>query len=493
MTTRAASTPTEPVRPHGLLPPWGVAPLPAPPVFTLRNVLATIGPGVIGLGVAVGSGEWLLGPSIIVRYGPTLLWITTVSVLLQIFLNLEMARYTMYTGEPIFVGFMRTKPGPTFWGWLYAALSFFQYGWPGWALASATALAALALGRTPGEADRGLILMLGYTTFGICFAIASAGKKVEQTIEWAMWLMVAWIFLYLSGIALFTVSAENWHTIFRGFVSVGSTPSGADWLLLGAFAAYSGLGGVGNAFITNWMRDKGFGMGATVGHIPTAFSESTRLSPHGNVFVPTTEHLSRWSAWWRFLSIDQWLIFGAGSMLGMVLTALMTLQYVPLGTTVSPWAVANMQADAVAAANGAIFRPLTLICGFWVLFSTQLGLVDGLPRAVTDILWSSSARVRGWRNGDVRAIYYSVVALFALWGCIAMNLAQPLTLVIISANVAGFALVVQSIHTLVVNRRFLPSELRPPLWRELILVLCVVFYGTFMTATLTMSLGGLGR
>ena len=34
---------------HGLLPPWGRAPLPAPPAFTARNVVRTIGRGVIAL------------------------------------------------------------------------------------------------------------------------------------------------------------------------------------------------------------------------------------------------------------------------------------------------------------------------------------------------------------------------------------------------------------------------------------------------------------
>ena len=36
-----------------------------------------------------------------------------------------------------------------------------------------------------------------------------------------------------------------------------------------------------------------------------------------------------------------------------------------------------------------------------------------------------------------------------------------------------------SLHTIVVNRRFLPRELRPPLWREAALVLTAAFYGLF--------------
>ncbi|MGH9330670.1 MAG: Nramp family divalent metal transporter [Vicinamibacterales bacterium] len=472
------------------LPPWGVAELPAPPAFTSRNVLRTIGPGVIGLGVAIGSGEWLLGPSIIVRYGPGLLWITTISVLLQVLLNLEMARYTMYTGEPIMNGYLRTRPGPTFWGWTYTALSFLQYGWPGWALASATASAALLLGRMPGEADAGFVILIGYVTFGACFAITLAGRKVEQTIEYVMWFMVAAIAVYLLAVDLFAASADSWRRVTVGFVAVGRFPEGVDAVLVGAFAAYSGLGGVGNAYITNWMRDKGFAMGGTVGYIPGAIgardAAPAALPPHGNVFTVTPQSLERWRGWWRFVYIDQWLVFGLGSLLGMVLTAILTLEYVPPGTTISGWAVANLQASAIAARLGPAFWHLTLLCGFWILFSTQLGIVDGLPRATTDMLWSASPAAR--RRGDVRQVYYAVVAAFAVWGCIALNLAQPLTLIIIGANIAGVNLVLESLHTIRVNRRFLPPALRPPLWREAALVACALFFGTFALLALMATL-----
>jgi hypothetical protein len=119
-----------------------------------------------------------------------------------------------------------------------------------------------------------------------------------------------------------------------------------------------------------------------------------------------------------------------------------------------------------------------------VLFKTQLGNSDGLVRALTDMLWSGSESVRRWRGGDVRAVYYSVMAAFIVWGCVALNLAQPLTLVIISANMAGLNFVLVSIHTIVVNRRFLPRELRPPLWREIMVGLCALFFGAFAVATI---------
>lgn len=469
---------SSPTATHGRLPAWGRATLPAPPPFTLRNVLRTIGPGVIALGVAIGGGEWLLGPSVIIKYGVALLWITTAAVLLQTVLNLEMARYTLYTGEPIVTGFMRTWPGPRVWGWTYSILALLQYGWPGWALTSATATAALFLGRMPTGSDAGFVVLLGYATFGACLVIVSLGRKIERTLEYAMWGMVGWIVVYLVAVDVTTVSASNWARLARGFVSFGAMPQAADWTLLAAFAAYSGLGGMGNVFITNWMRDKGFGMGATVGYIPTVLGDRVRLAPHGNVFDPTPESLNTWRTWWKFVHVDQWGVFTVGSLAGMGLTCLLTLQFVPAGAVAGEWAVANLQAAGMATALGPAFWYLTLICGVWVLFSTQLGVVDGVPRAITDILWSGSPAVRRWRGGDVRAVYYAVLAAFAVWGCIALNLARPLTLIIIGANVAGVTMVIASAHTLIVNRMLLPRELRPSRWREAALLGCTLFYGS---------------
>jgi len=104
--------------------------------------------------------------------------------------------------------------------------------------------------------------------------------------------------------------------------------------------------------------------------------------------------------------------------------------------------------------------------GAWLLFKTQLDIVEGLVRSITDILWTGSRRVRAWRGGDVRAVYYTVLGVIACWGIFALRLAQPIILLKLAANVAGFVFVVASLHLLYLNTRFLPPELRPPAWRR---------------------------
>ena len=71
-----------------------------------------LGPGLLMGGSAIGGGEWLMGPAVTARYGGALMWLATLSILGQVIYNLEISRYTLYSGEPIFTGKFRTLPGP---------------------------------------------------------------------------------------------------------------------------------------------------------------------------------------------------------------------------------------------------------------------------------------------------------------------------------------------------------------------------------------------
>ncbi len=147
--------------------------------MTIKETFKMMGPAVIALGGSIGGGEWLIGPSLFVKYGLVLLWVTTVSTTLQTFLNLEMTRYTLVTGEPITIGFMRLAPGKAFWGWLFTIAGFIERAMPGWALACATAIAAMQLGKIPGLEDKPLVIFWGYFVFIGLGVLLSIGGKIE--------------------------------------------------------------------------------------------------------------------------------------------------------------------------------------------------------------------------------------------------------------------------------------------------------------------------
>ncbi|PYN30069.1 MAG: hypothetical protein DME01_28575 [Candidatus Rokuibacteriota bacterium] len=486
----------------GSLPAWGVGDLPAPPPYTLKNALRVTGAGAIVLGISIGSGEWLIGPAVTAQFTAALLWVATASILLQWIFNEEACRYTLYTGEPIMSGFMRTKPGPTFWGWFWSVLGFIQLGWPGWAASAATAVVAALIGGVPGPEHAATVKFWGYLTFFASLALLLLGKKVEQALEYAEWFMVAWIIGALLILGLFFTSLHAWVTVVTGFVGgglffirdpqtgslMGLLPKGADWFILAGFAAYAGAGGLANCTVSNWVRDKGMGMAATVGYIPAVVGgKKVELSAVGKVFVPTPDNVNKFYGWWRFIRFDQGWIWTVGCFLGMGLPALLTVQFIPPGTKVGGMAVAVRQAEGIAAAfgglqatAGVILWYLTLLTGFWILYSTQLGIMDLLPRTVTDILWTSNAGVRRWAKGDVRRVYYSTLVVFVIWGCIAINLAQPFVLILLGAFVAGLMMSIYGVQVWYVNRKFLPKELQAPRWRQAALLLFSAFFG-FLT------------
>lgn len=143
------------------LDPWVHAQLPAPPMPKGLGWVAVVGPGVIVLGISIGSGEFLLGPAVFVKHGLTLLWVTAAAIFFQTIFNTEVMRYTVATGEPVFTGFMRTPPSATLWAWFYAALYFLQFGWPAWAATAAGAIFFLFAGRLPGPADVATVYYVG--------------------------------------------------------------------------------------------------------------------------------------------------------------------------------------------------------------------------------------------------------------------------------------------------------------------------------------------
>jgi hypothetical protein len=474
---------------HGKMPDWGRADLPAPPPFNFKNVLAVIGPGTIALSMAIGSGEWLMGPSAIVKYSPTILWVTTVAVFFQVIFNQECARYVMFTGETTFGGFMRTPPGPRFWGWVYAIMGGLQMGWPGWAAASAATIFTAIAGHLPGAADKGSMLAWGYASFAGCVLVLLFGGTVERGLEKISTFIVLWIFAFLVLFNVIFTPAVKWWEVFQGFFAFGVVPKGADWLLLGAFAAYSGTGGLGNIFTMSWMRDKGFGMGSVVGAIPSAVAgKQISLSKIGSVFDPSKEtNLQNWKGWWKYLHMDQSVVWGGGCIIGMYLCCLIAYGIIPAGMSITGLPAGAYQADYMGKVWGPLFF-LSLFTGFWILWGTQLSITDGYVRTITDIIWSTTKRPHTWKGGP-KTIYYISLLSFCAWGCIAINLTAPMTLLMIGANMAGFIFVVAAPHIVYVNNKLLPKPLRPPVWRSIVMILMMIFYGFFVLALVGQQTG----
>jgi hypothetical protein len=477
---RAAANATRDTLPltHGELPPWSVDELPAPLPFNAANLMKVIGPGAIMAATSIGGGEWLVGPAAAVKYSSSIFLIATVAIVLQVIFNLEAIRYTLYTGEPIYGGIMRLKPGPKFWAGFYALIGFFQLGWPALAGSAAATLFGAWMGRMPGAPDQ---VTQSWIATGLIIGVVgilSFGGTIERMLEYFAWTMLAVVFLFLLTINIAFVPFSHWATTFVGFFSFSGLPKPIDWGLIGALAATAGSGGIGNLTVTNWVRDKGFGMGSKVGAIPSAVGGvQIQLSHVGTVFPVTDANLVRWREWLRYVHADQIWVWGLFCFLGMFLNVNLATAIVPHGTDLQGLAAGAYQAEYLSKIWPG-FWFLTLFNGFWILFKTQLGNTDILVRTVTDALWMSSSRAREWKLG-IRAIYYGILLVFSIWGVIVIRSASPFQLFKILANMAGIVLMIAGVQIFIVNRRFLPKALRPPVWREAGLLVCSAFYAFF--------------
>jgi hypothetical protein len=467
---------------------WGRAGLPAPPTPRGFGWLGVVGPGVIVLGASIGGGEFMLGPAVFVKHGLTLLWVTVVAILFQTIFNTEVMRYTIATGEPVFTGFMRTRPSSTAWAWLYAALCFLQIGWPAWAGAAAAAIFFLFTHRFAGPAETTTIYWISIGTFLACVAALSVGKRIERTLELLNWIMVICILGGFLLLALFLVPAGTWLGAVAGLAGYdipsghfNFIPPGVDFFLLGALVAYSGAGGVSNIVLANWARDRGYGMGERVGFIPCAIGgQKVNLAHSGFTFGNDAADMARWRGWWRIVRADQWGVFFTGAVLGMTLPAVLYVTFLPQGSDIQGLGIGAALAHGAAARAGPLIGLGIAFLGAWLLFKTQLDNIEGLVRAVTDMLWTGSHRLRGWRGGDIRAVYYGVLATVVVWGIVGVGLAQPIFLLKLGANVGAVILIVASLHLLYINTRLLPPHVRPAKWRRAALIAMALFYGLFV-------------
>jgi hypothetical protein len=393
---------------------------------------------------------------------------------------------------------MRTRPSSTLWAWFYVGLYFLQVGWPAWAGTAAGAIFFLFARRLAGSSDAVSIQSIGVVTFLACVALLSIGRRIERTLELLNWVLVSAILGGFLVLAALFVPAETWVAAAVGLAGVDAArgtfdffPAGVDFFLLGALVGYSGSGGVVNITLSNWARDKGYGMAERAGFIPAAVGgHKVNLAHTGFIFEPSVEAMDRWRGWWRVIRADQWGVFFTGAILGMVLPALLYVTFLPRGTDIEGLGISAALASGVGAKAGMLLAGVIAFLGAWILFKTQLDNVEGMTRAITDILWTGSGSVRSWRGGDVRAVYYSVLGVIVVWRIVALRLAPPIVLLKLGGNVAGLVFIVASLHLLYLNTQILPAHIRPPLWRRAALVGMAIFYGFFVVLSLQSAWNG---
>jgi hypothetical protein len=173
-----------------------------------------IGPSVILVGVGVASGEYILYPYIASKAGLVFLWAAVVGVLIQFFINMEIERYTLATGQTAITGFQRLwKP----WGLILVLMALLATTWPGWATSAAT-VATFAF----GGGDANTIAIAALFAIGVTL---TASPVVYQTVERLEFLKIGALLVFIAVALVAAVTATAYEDTTKTITSFGTFPS----------------------------------------------------------------------------------------------------------------------------------------------------------------------------------------------------------------------------------------------------------------------------
>ncbi|WP_328473317.1 Nramp family divalent metal transporter [Actinoplanes sp. NBC_00393] len=457
--------------PTKYLPAPEVREMPEPPA----NFRKVIGPGIIAAGVGLASGEFILFPYIASQVGLVFVWAAFVGLATQYFLNMEIERYTLATGETALTGFSRYW---RHWGLFFAILAYFANIWPGWATSSATLITYL-VGGSVAPIAIGILLVIG--------VILTMAPVVYQALEKTEMVKVAAVLLLMVVGAVAAIGASAWADAPQIITNAGIPYEELGFALLLGALAFAGAGGGQNLCQSNWIRDKRFGMGAYVPRIVSPVTGQLEAAPStGFIFEPTESNLARWRRWWSFANREQLVTFVLISFLAIFFTSMLAYATVfgdeGLENNIS---FLKAEGEALNTAVGGWFGTFFWIIGAFSLFAAALGIVDYTSRLGADVLKT------GYLKGaNESKIYFGLVWGLVLIGIVVIlsGLSQPLVLLVISAVTGGLMMFIYSALLILVNRRVLPKEIRPGAGRVAALVWAFLLFGFLSVLTFNQQL-----
>lgn len=287
-------------------PPLSVADLPTPEkVFEVRRIgweellLFVLGPSLVVLGVSIGSGEWILGPLSVGRYGfRGIGWVILASAVLQTAYNVEVSRFTLATGESSPAAFARVPPGYLLWIPLTLFCFYLPFLLGGWGLSAGASLFALFTGRAPQPQDLSDVTRLSVLLLATTFLFLLFGRKIERTLEIIQGVVLTFVVVGLIVVTCMVVPVSYWGTALLSLVTPARLPRGADVSLMSAVAGFTALAACLNYMITGLYRDKGYGMGYRTGYLAGLLGGRRKaVSQAGYIFPENATNAACWNRW----------------------------------------------------------------------------------------------------------------------------------------------------------------------------------------------------
>jgi hypothetical protein len=384
---------------------------------------------------------------------------------------MEIERYTLATGETAIAGFARSwKP----WGILFCVFAIVPNIWPGWGTAGATTFTYL-VGGNPN-----VIAMIVLLAIGVAL---TTSPVVYKALERAEFFKVGLTLVFLAIAVVAALSPSDWSGLSDNVSNFGTLPTGdvaISTLLAGL--VFAGAGGANNLVQSNWIREKGFGMGAYVPKIESPVTGHPEPAPStGTMMRQDEENINRFRKWFSVANKEQLVSFWAICIASIIVFSVLAYATV-YGKNVSEEADFNFikgEGEVLKDVVGSWFGTFFWIFGSISLILVALGVVDYVARLVSDVL--KTLHLRDNESWSESKIYASIVWTMCLLGVavLASGFDQPLVLLVLSACLNGIVMFIYSILLIKLNRGGLPPAIRVRGARLGMLMFAVAFYGFF--------------
>ncbi len=444
------------------------------------------GPGAILVGLSIGAGEIVIWPLITAEYGASMVWAAVLGVFLQLWINFEIGRWTIATGETVFTGYSRIWRG---FGPLFILLIVIGWIAPGWARESGAALKALIFNPKWMEGTFwGSDTFWTIVTFAAASIILFGPKMVYQSVENTVEVLVAVVTIGLILVAIMVGSLDKWKELGAGIINVGYKDPNMSVKTLFIALVFAGAGGTANLFYTFYLRDKNIGMGGRVPGLRNPLRERTEKVPAtGFLFEETEDNRRRFADWWGYIKRDQVLFFWAlntFTILLFIFGALAVLH--PEGIVPDRNQLIFDEANILGNSFGEFGRRIFLMVGVATLFGTQLALLDGVGRSISDVIYTN---FKGAQKRSLSWWYLLIVGIWIVAGCVITYVMEQLNVsglgfLFNAAYMGGFAMALYVPLTLYLNRRFLPSFAKPKAISTIMMLIASAVYIGFAVSSI---------
>lgn len=440
------------------------------------SLKASIGPSIILLGLALGSGELIMWPYLVSRYGLGIIWGGLLGITFQYFLNTEIMRYTLARGESVFVGWRRFGKLIPIW---FIFSTVIPWALPGFVLASATMLSHIFPVLNIKYTAVALVLLTG--------AIISSGKTLYKTMETVQKTLLSVGVPFMTILALYMARGSDWVALLHGLIGQGEgyqfLPSGvAIGAFLGAFA-YSGGGGNLNLSQSYYIKEKGMGMGRYGVGIKALLTGSDAHRIDGQFFSLSASNLSRWARWWRLVCTEHLLVFWGIGLFTIIMLAVLSAATSRGVESTGGLAFFFQEAEMISQALHPWVGKVFVGVGALMLFTTQLGVLESASRVISENILLLKYRV----DEEVNA---SKMFYLVLWAELIFSLvfiftgaAEPRTLLTLGAILNAAAMMVAFGLILFLNVKALPAVIRPNWGRRIIIATAFSFFAYFVIQT----------